>query len=178
MKWNKSDVINLHGKRACISGLSRTLWVIMLLGGWGGADTVVMLEGAEGRTVTGWGAGGLTAGAEGTLLGATGALGVVTGVTGQTEIRVKSYSLPDYTITWQILADQDVRLGPLSWPWGTGWEGAWEGVTSVIRGFGDWTVVAMVVGHADRGLFAAERPSDLGRGWSILKRSKHMPKLY
>lgn len=59
----------------------------------------MILEGAEGRTVTGWGAGGLTPGAEGTLLGATGALNVVTGVTGQTEIRVKCYSLPNYTIT-------------------------------------------------------------------------------
>lgn len=58
-----------------------------------------MLEGAEGRTVTGWGAGGLTAGAEVTLQGATGALSVVTGVTGQTEMRLKRYSLPDYTIT-------------------------------------------------------------------------------
>lgn len=67
--------------------------------------------------------------------------------------------------------DQDVRLGPLSWPWGAGWEGACEGVTSVIRGFGVWTVV--VEGHADRGLFTAERPSDLGRGWSILQKQAH-----
>lgn len=52
------------------------------------------VAGPEGRTVTGWGAGGLTdAGAEGTLVGATGALGAATGVTGQTEMRVKSFSL-------------------------------------------------------------------------------------
>lgn len=44
-----------------------------------------MLDGAEGRTVTGWGAGGLTAGAEETMLGATVGLGAGTGVTGQTE---------------------------------------------------------------------------------------------
>ncbi len=52
-----------------------------------------MLDGPEGRTVTGWGAGGLTAGAEVTLLGTTGALGAATGVTGQTEMRVKRFSL-------------------------------------------------------------------------------------
>ncbi len=50
-----------------------------------------MLDGPEGRTVTGWGAGGLTAGAEVTLLGTTGALGAATGVTGQTEMRVKGF---------------------------------------------------------------------------------------
>lgn len=43
-----------------------------------------MVDGAEGRTVTDWGAGGLTAGAEGMVLGARGALNAVTGVTGQT----------------------------------------------------------------------------------------------
>lgn len=50
-----------------------------------------MLDSPEGRTVTGWGAGGLTAGTEGTLLGATGALGAATGVTGQTEMSKKIF---------------------------------------------------------------------------------------
>lgn len=53
-------------------------------------DTAVKLEGADGRTVTGWGAGGLNRGAERTVLGATGALGTGTGVTGQTETEVES----------------------------------------------------------------------------------------
>lgn len=53
-------------------------------------DTAAILEGAEGRTVTGWGAGGLTAGAEGTVLGATGTFGVRTGVTGQTETDIEN----------------------------------------------------------------------------------------
>lgn len=31
----------------------------------------------------------------------------------------------------------------------------------------------VVEGQADRGLFTAERPSDLGRGWSILQKQAH-----
>lgn len=76
---------------------------------------------------------------------------------------------------WHLLIRM-LDFAPLNWPWGAGCEGGGGGVISVIKGFGVWT--AVVVGHTGRGLFTDECPSDLGRGWSILQRNKHIPKLY